>query len=166
MTIILEEGYQTNLGALLIPLRKQIESLNWLVTNLQCWTLGDWSPLIDAWQTQSDSSESGYTVVSGKELYDTFAGQAIQVVWGVFCGVAGVVPTLTHEKVPYADGNRRIWSEPEMFQLAGSEIEIIAFDSSFTLLNFRDEALGRQFLAAFPDGRIIQSPDDMLKSYQ
>ncbi|WP_345071268.1 hypothetical protein [Hymenobacter fastidiosus] len=37
---------------------------------------------------------------------------------------------------------------------------------TFTLVKFRDERLGRQFLEAFPDGRIVQNPDDMLKSCQ
>jgi len=105
-------------------------------------------------------------VVPGKTLYETFVGRDLQVVWGVFCGVAGDVPAIPLEELPYADGNRRIWTEPEAFQLAGSEIEIIAFDSTFTLLKFRDENVGHQFLAALLTGRIIQSPDDMLTSYQ
>lgn len=81
--------------------------------------------------------------------------------WGVFCGIAGNIPTVPLEEVPYADGNRQIWTEPEKFQLEGSEIEIIAFDSSFTLVKFRDESLVRQFLEAFPSGRIVQGPNDM-----
>lgn len=164
MTIILEEGYQTYLRELLPLLRSQVENLNWVVTNLECW--GEPSPLIESWQSQSYDLEPYYSVVRGKVLYETFAGRDLQVVWGVFCGIAGDVPAIPLEELPYADGNRRIWTEPEAFQLAGSEIEIIAFDSTFTLLKFRDESLGLQFLESFPDGRIVQSPDDMLKSYQ
>jgi hypothetical protein len=37
MTIILEEGYQTHLSELLPPIQLQVERLNWLVTDLQCW---------------------------------------------------------------------------------------------------------------------------------
>ncbi|GAA4000106.1 hypothetical protein GCM10022408_08910 [Hymenobacter fastidiosus] len=131
MTIILEEGYQTNLGTLLLPLRQQVENLNWLVTELQCLSLGDWPPLIDTWQSESYNSVPYYSVVPGKIVYETFAGREIQVVWGIFCGVAGNVPTIPLEEVPYADGNRQIWTEPEAFQLASSEIEIVAFDSTF-----------------------------------
>ena len=166
MTIILEEGYQTNLGELLALLGHQVENLNWLVTDLRCLSLGDWPPLIEIWESQSYDSEPYYSVVPGKMLYETFVGRDLQVVWGVFCGVNGDVPAIPLEKLPYADGNRRIWTEPEAFQLAGSEIEIIAFDSTFTLMKFRDESLGLQFLESFHGGRIVQSPDDMLKSYQ
>lgn len=163
MTIVLEEGHQTYLSELLPPIQLQVERMNWLVTDLQCW--GDYSPPIETWQSQSYDAAPYYSVVPGKTLYEAFAGWDMQVVWGVFCGVAGDVPASLPD-VPYADGNRRIWSEPEVFQLASSEIEIIAWDGNFTLLKFRDEALGHQFLEAFPNGRIIRSPDDMMKSYQ
>ncbi|GAA4497998.1 hypothetical protein GCM10023172_14010 [Hymenobacter ginsengisoli] len=163
MTIILEEGYQTYLGKLLPSLRQQVENLTWVITGLECW--GKFSPLIETWQSQSYNSEPYYSVVAGKTFYETFVGQNLQVVWGIFCGIAGNVPAIPFEEVPYADGNRRIWTEPEEFQLAASEIEIIAFDSTFTLLKVRDERLGRQFLEVFSKGRIVQSPDDMLKSY-
>ncbi|WP_226185457.1 hypothetical protein [Hymenobacter nitidus] len=164
MTIILEAGYQTYLSEVLPPIRQQVEKLNWLVTGLQCW--GSDSPLIESWQPSDDSEPYyHYSVLPGKTLYGAFTGQEIQVVWGVFCGIAGDVPAIPPDEVPYADGNRRIWTEPEAFQLAASEIEIVAFDSSFTLVKFRDESLGRQFLEAFPSGRIVQSPGDMLSGY-
>jgi hypothetical protein len=166
MTIILEEGWQTELGRILLPLRQQVENLNWLVTGLQCLSLGDWPPLIETWEWESYHSESCYSVVPGKTLYETFAGQEVQVVWGVFCGICGAIPAMPLEEVPYADGNRRIWTEPEAFQLAASSMEIVAFDSSFTLVKLRDESLGSLFLEAFPSSRIVQSPNDMLRSYQ
>ncbi|TGE22211.1 hypothetical protein E5K00_18360 [Hymenobacter aquaticus] len=164
MTIILEAGYQTYLSEVLPPIRQQVEKLNWLVTGLQCW--GDNSPPIETWHLESYDSAPYYNIVPGQTLYEAFAHREVQVVWGVFCGVPGDIPAIPLEEVPYADGNRRIWTEPEVFLLAASEIEIVAFDSSFTLVKFRDESLGRQFLEAFPSGRIVQSPDDMLKSYQ
>ncbi|MDO7876574.1 hypothetical protein Q5H93_17650 [Hymenobacter sp. ASUV-10] len=164
MTIILQEGYQSYLSELLPPLRQQVEQLNWLVTDLRCW--GKYSPLIETWQAQSYDAAPYYSVVPGKTFYEAFVGWDMQVVWGVFCGVVGDIPAVPPEEVPYADGNRRIWSEPEAFQLAGSEIEIVAFDGTFTLLKFRDETVGRQFLEAFPTGRVVRTPDDMLQSYQ
>ena len=105
-------------------------------------------------------------MVPGKILYEEFVGRDLQVIWDVFCGVAGDILTLPLEDVPYADGNRRIWTNPQDFQLAGSEIEITALDSTFTLLKFQNEGLGRLFLEAFPVGRIIRTSDDVLKSYR
>ncbi|WP_135531997.1 hypothetical protein [Hymenobacter wooponensis] len=163
MTILLKEGYQTYLNKLLLPIREQVEKLNWLVTGLECW--GEYSPSIETWQAKGDSKPY-YSVVSGEKFYEAFVGWNMQVIWGVFCGIVGDIPAIPAEEVPYADCNRRIWCEPEAFQLTVSAIEIIAFDSTFTLLNFRDEKLGFQFLESFPKGRIIRTPDDMLTSYQ
>ncbi|RSK45771.1 hypothetical protein [Hymenobacter perfusus] len=165
MTILLEEGWQTDLDRILPVIRPQIEKLNWVISNLECWHLKEFVPMLEAWQSKMEHSYS-YTVVSGKTLYDTMANQSVQVVWGVFCGIAGDVPDLADDEVPYADGNRQIWTEPEVFQLAASEIEIVAFDSTFTQVKFRDESLGHQFLQAVPQSRIILTPDDMLTSYQ
>lgn len=164
MTILLEEGWQTDLGRILPAIQPQIERLNWVISNLMCWHLQEFVPTVEVWQNQTE--EYYYTVVSGKTLYDTMASQGVQVVWGVFCGIAGNIPNLAADEVPYADGNRQIWTEPEVFQLADAEIEIVAFDSTFTLMKFRDESLGHQFMEAFPEGRIIRTPDDMLTSYQ
>ncbi|MDU0371952.1 hypothetical protein ACFPAF_16240 [Hymenobacter endophyticus] len=165
MTILLEEGWQTDLGRILPAIRPQIEELNWIISNLECWHLNEFVPMVEVWQSQMEHYYS-YAVVSGKTLYDTIANQGVQVVWGVFCGITGDVPNLTVDEVPYADGNRQIWTEPEVFQLAASEIEIIAFDSTFTQVKFRDESLGYHFLRAFPEGRIIRTPDDLLTSHQ
>ncbi|UPL48196.1 hypothetical protein [Hymenobacter sublimis] len=168
MTILLEDPlqfrWQTDLGRLLPSIRQQVEELSWVISNLQCLHLQGVVPAVIDWEKQMEYYYS-YTVVSGKMLYDTFVDKGIQVVWGVFCGISGKVSDLAPNEVPYADGNRELWTEPEGFQLVASEIEIVAFDSSFTLVKFRDESLGRQFLEAFPNGRIVQSPDDMLKSY-
>ena len=164
MTILLEEGWQTDLGRILPAIRPQVEELNWVISNLHCWHLKDFIPAVANWEGKQD--KCNYVVVPGKTLYDTMANRSVQVVWGVFCGIAGEAPDLAADEVPYADGNRQIWTEPEVFQLVASEIEIVAFDSTFTLAKFRDESLGRQFLEAFPQGRIIRTPDDMLTSYQ
>ena len=68
------------------------------------------------------------------------------------------MPDLLEDEVPYADGNKQLWAEPEAFQLQVSEIEIVCVDSSLTLIKFREEDLGNRFLETFTDGRILQNP--------
>ncbi|MBT9391693.1 hypothetical protein KLP40_00845 [Hymenobacter sp. NST-14] len=158
MTILLEDvpqfRWQTDLGRLLPAIRQQVEELTWVISNLQCWHLRDFIPTVAEWEEQMEHHYS-YTVVSGKTLYDTMADTDIQVVWGVFCGVKGNMPALSKDEVPYADGSKEPWTEPKAFQLAASEIEIVCFDSSVTLVKFRDKVIGRQFLKVFPDGKIL-----------
>ena len=68
------------------------------------------------------------------------------------------MPNLLEDEVPYAEGNKQLWSEPEAFQLQASEIEIVCVDSTLTLIKFRDKNLGNQFLKTFTDGQILQNP--------
>lgn len=158
MTILLDElpefRWQTDLGRLLPAIRQQVEKLTWVISNLQCLHIGGLIPTVAEWEEQMEHHYS-YTIVSGKMLYDTMADTDIQVVWGVFCGVMGNVLDLSKDEVPYADGNRELWTKPEAFQLAASEIEIVCFDSDVTLVKFRDENIGRQFLEVFSDGKIL-----------
>lgn len=145
--------WQTDLRRLLPPIRQQVMSLNWLITSLQCWAVADeWPPIISTWEAADP-----YEIVDGRTLYEVFANHDLQAVWGVFCGVAGEVPGLKGNRVPFADGNPKLWTEPEEFLLAISDLEIVCFDSSLTLVKFRNEQLGYQFLRSFPDGRILRN---------
>lgn len=157
MTILLDDSpqfrWQTDFGRLLLPIKRQIEPLEWLVTDLQYHFIDDQLPrIVSAWETAEL-----FVTVSGVALYQAVANRDIQVVWGVFCGVAGKVPDLSDDQVPYADGNRELWTEPEAFLLPQSEIEIVCFDSTVTLVKFRDEALGQQFLEVFPEGKTLRN---------
>ncbi|RSK35477.1 hypothetical protein [Hymenobacter metallilatus] len=158
MTILLENPpqfrWQTDMDNLLPAIRQQVEELNWVISNLQCWHLKDFVPTVADWEKQQENS---YIVIPGKILYDVMVNQGIQIVWGVFCGIAGEVPELSFDEIPYADGNRELWTEPESLQLAAAALEIVCFDSSVTIVKFRNEELGCQFLDAFPDGQVLRT---------
>ncbi|RZK30129.1 MAG: hypothetical protein EOO63_07495 [Hymenobacter sp.] len=162
MTIQLEDTaqfrWQTDFERLLAPLRQQIEPLNWLITDLRYHFIDDQQPQeIPDWDIEW-GTEKQFAVVSGETLWKSVANRDIQVVWGVFCGVSGKMPDVPDDELPYADGNRQMWAEPEAFYLAASKIEIICWDSSLTWIRFRDESVGRQFLLLFPEGQIVRNP--------
>jgi hypothetical protein len=161
MTIQLEDTtqfrWQTDFERLLAPLKQQIEPLNWLITDLRYHFIDDQEPQrISDWDIDWGTKKQ-FAIVAGKVLWESVANRDIQVVWGVFCGILGEVPTIPDDKLPYADGNRQLWTEPEAFQLANSKIEIVCFDSSLTLVKFRDDSLGYQFLQLFPEGQILRN---------
>ena len=162
MTIQLEDTaqfrWQTDFERLLAPLKQQIEPLNWLITDLRYHFIDDQEPQrIPGWDIDW-GTEKQFAIVSGEVLWESVANRDIQVVWGMFCGMLDEVPTIPDDELPYADGNRQLWTEPEAFQLANSKIEIICFDSSLTLVKFRDDSLGYQFLQLFPEGRVLRNP--------
>lgn len=163
MTIQLKDTtqfrWQTDFERLLAPLQQQIKQLNWLITDLRYHFIDDQEPQqIPAWDIEW-GTERQFAIVSGEELWSAVANRGIQVVWGVFCGVVGKILSVPNDELPYADGNRQMWAEPESFQLANAQIEIICWDSSFTWIRFRDEKLGNQFLQLFPEGQILRNPE-------
>jgi hypothetical protein len=56
---------------------------------------------------------------------------------------------VTNENYPYADGDE-VWT-PDLFQNPDAEIEIVCFDSSYTILKFKDEQLSNLFYLKFDE---------------
>ncbi len=155
MTLIIKNTRQiefhTNLNEVVHPFRKEFASLNWLLTN-QEYTLLDYPEKgpIDKLDHASDKIE-----LTGSELLEIIESRHIQFIWGVFCGIRGNFPDIEDNELPYADGNTEIWTEPDQFLLAESEIEIICFDSSYTLVKFRERNLEERFKEKFTDAQIL-----------
>jgi hypothetical protein len=156
MTLILKNTKQvefhTNLSEIVEPFKNEFASLNWLLTN-QDYILLDYEEkgLVDKLDHEPDRIE-----FTGTELLEIVETRYIQFVWGVFCGFKGKIPNLRQEDLPYADCNSDIWTEPDKFLLTDSEIEILCFDSSYTLVKFRDKNLEEQFKDKFPDAQTLK----------
>ncbi len=85
----------------------------------------------------------------------SLSNSASEAIWGVFCGIKGNFPILKKDELPYADCNKGIWTKPDQFFLQQSEIEIICFDGSYTILKFRDKQLEDRFKEKFTDAQIL-----------
>jgi hypothetical protein len=77
----------------------------------------------------------------------------IQFIWGVFCGTKKRILKLDQEQIPYADMNSEIWTSLDKFLLPDSEIEIICFDSSYTIIKFKDKELEERWRIRFTDAK-------------
>ncbi|GAA4305549.1 hypothetical protein [Nibribacter koreensis] len=144
--------FHTNLTEIVEPFKKEFASLNWLLTN-QDYTLLDYpeKSLVDKLDHESDRIE-----FAGPELLDIIENRYIQFIWGVFCGIRGKIPNLEKNELPYADCNAEIWTEPDQFLLAESEIEIICFDGSYTIVKFLDKKLEERFKEKFTDAQLLK----------
>jgi len=155
MALILKNTEQvefyTNLNEVIGPFKKEVALLNWLLTN-QEYTLLDYprKGLVDKLDHSSDRIK-----FIGPELLKIVENRHIQFIWGVFCGINGAIPNLEKDELPYADCNKEIWSKPDQFFLKQSEIEIICFDSSYTIVKFRDKQLEERFREKFSDAQIL-----------
>ena len=52
--------------------------------------------------------------------------------------------------------NSEIWTKPDHFLLPDSEIEIICFDSSYTIIKFKDSELEKRWKMKFTDAKKLK----------
>lgn len=156
MTLILDDTKQlefhTNLSEITEPFKEELKSLNWILTN-QEFILLDYN---DKGLVEKLDHESEIIHFSGKELLDILENRKIQFIWGVFCGTKNKIEKLDHDQIPYADKNREIWTKPDKFLLPDSEIEIICFDSSYTIIKFKDSDLEKRWKTKFKDAKKLK----------
>lgn len=73
----------------------------------------------------------------------------------ITCGVISAVPKdlkllINENDLPFIEGNDLVW-ENGKFQISNSEIEITAFDSSYTIVKFKNQTLSDKFKQYFDE---------------
>ena len=97
------------------------------------WLLSDW---------QGNHFPKGYTesyetiTVKGSELLSNI-DKDFQLLWGVLSGSKQLFNP--DDEIPYAETNKEIWEPYYTIQNKASDIEIIAWDSSYTLITSENE---------------------------
>ena len=151
MALILRDNkimkFHTDLYEIIEPFKDNFKELNWLLTG-QEYTLLDYEEKGVVEKLDHDSKKIEF---KGEELYDIIKNRDIQFIWGVFCGFKNNIPDLAESELPYADLNSKIWKKPNKRLAKGSEIEIICFDSSCTILKTKRSSIKKQFLEKFPE---------------
>jgi hypothetical protein len=75
----------------------------------------------------------------------------IQIIWGVFVGILKTQEIEPSQiDLPFADGNGQIWKNGNL-QVEQAKIEIIAWDSSYTIVKFTDPSMSEKFKAYFQE---------------
>ncbi len=155
MTVLLENTKQidffTDLSKVIVPFVDHFRKLNWFVTDLEYIVLDKLGEL-DGLKYNDNA-----ITISGEQLLKTIQSRQIQFVWGVFTGFSGGVPQLPDSRLPYADGNRELWTNPDKFQVTTAEIEIVCWDSSATIIKFKDLQLLKDFIKLFPDSKELKN---------
>ena len=120
---------------------------DWLLTDIECFPrdgggLPDWL------------FGRGSVVVAGETLAEFLSHREVQFVWAVLSAFPiGEVPdsaTLPDQDCPYADGNPALWRGEPSVQHPRAELEIVCWDSSFTILIARETPVESAFREAFP----------------
>ena len=134
--------YHTNLNILLEPIKDDITDLKWLISDLDINTS-------EMEKLPINHEKDGF-LISSQEM-GTICETDTQIVWGVFSGIGKNVELKTDKiEFPYAEGNAEIWKNGNL-QVENSKIEIIAWDSSYTIVKFTDKKMSDKFKEYFEE---------------
>lgn len=142
---ILEKGeqYYTHMAKVFNAIENEQLKYNWLITECECYP-GD--------KNIDEIFSKEYIWISGKQLTEIIRKDDFQFIWGVFSGFS---PKVTLEDIlrydlPFADGYKGFWVNNVGIQHPLAEVEIVAWDSSLTLLISKDDKLVQKFRSNFP----------------
>lgn len=75
----------------------------------------------------------------------------IQIVWGVISAInKSENPKFDKNNSPFVEGNDNIWIN-DNFQVENAIFEITAWDSSYTIIKFKDSELSKKFKLYFDE---------------
>ena len=134
--IVIEEGEQfyTDLKGILNMLGSSVTDYNWLISGYECYP------------QDSDISKifkGNPVIISHSEMYRILEKENFQWIWGVFSAIKGDISKeeIFSHPIPFAEGNSNIWKVPVSIQHPLAEIEIVAWDSSESIVICKDDAL-------------------------
>ena len=142
---ILEKGeeWYTELGRVFDAIHDRQKEYNWLITDVEYYS----DKILDY------SVDRGNCFwLTGEELTCMERTEDRQWIWAVLSGFDKRIPLeeILSSPRPYADGYPGFWKNPLTLQHPLASVEIVAFDSTLTLLLSREKSLVDDFRSAFP----------------
>jgi hypothetical protein len=137
------EQYYTYMSKVFNAIEDEQLKYNWLITDCECYPQDE---------SLNELFSKEYVWISGKHLTDIINKEDFQFIWGVF---SGFLPEVTLEEIlkfnlPFADGYGGFWVDNVGIQHPLSTIEIVAWDSSLTLLISEYDDLVQKFMHNLP----------------
>lgn len=138
-------NFHTNLSQTLKPILEYVENYNWFLCDLDF--IADKSLPINF-------DEDSFKLNS--EEFLKIVNSETQIIWGVISAVPkNIEIEIDKNNLPFVEGNEMIWKN-DNFQVKNSEIEIIAFDSSFTIVKFKNQTISEKFKTYFEEAIILE----------
>ncbi|MCJ8155647.1 DUF2691 family protein [Chryseobacterium sp. SSA4.19] len=130
-------SFHTHLFEILKPIWKDLSECNWVLTDLDFMSDNE-IPI---------NFDHDYFIFNREEFEKLYQSHT-QMIWGIISAVPQgislnekIISTLSAE-------DARVWESDE-FLIPESIVEIIAFDSSYTIVKFKDEKLSNMFKEYF-----------------
>jgi hypothetical protein len=156
MELILESSdkirFHTDLQIIIEPFMNTFKELYWTLFDYEYMILEQ--NIEDGFKDLKPGLD--YLQFNGQRLYEIVSKVNIQFNWGVFIGTKELLKVDSIQNLPFVDGNEDIWNKPNTFLNQFSEIEIISFDSSSTIVKFRDLELAKKWQSVFKEAKMIK----------
>ncbi|MEO6522970.1 MAG: hypothetical protein ABIN91_14910 [Mucilaginibacter sp.] len=133
--------YHTHLNEILEPIIDEVKNYNWILADIE-----HGGSLVEL----PINMDEEYCILT-PDKFDVILKADVQFYWGVILGIpANKNITIDENNIPFAEGNEFIWKNDNI-QYPDAEIEIVCFDSGYTIVKFKSEPLSNQFRAYFPE---------------
>lgn len=138
-------GYHTDMRQVFKAIGDQQQNYNWLITNIEC----NHDP-----DSRMQYPYSDYVWMSGKEITELVYKHDIQFIWAVFSGFEPHIhlEDILKEPLPSAE-NPDLWGTHPKVQHSMATLEIVAWDSTLTLLLSKEVSISRSFRRSFPEAK-------------
>ena len=134
--------FHTDLKTLLFPIENDIQNFKWFFSDLEINT--------SEFDNIPINHNEDFFNISNYEM-NLIRNSDTQIIWGVMSAIElNQLINIDLNNLPFADGNDKVWSINN-FQIEGSIIEIIAWDSSYTIIKFRNKNLSDKFKKYFDE---------------
>ncbi len=137
------EGYYTYMKKLFQAIENEQTKYNWLITNYECYPNDE---------KISHIFSKEYIWISGEQFTEIINKEDFQFIWGVLSGFSKEITleeVLKYE-LPFADGYEGFWIDNVELQHPFDNVEIVAWDSSLTIIISKDDNIVEKFMNYFP----------------
>jgi len=135
--------FHTNLKETLQPIWNDLTDYDWILADLEYMPNGNIIPI---------DYEHDYFLLNHEQFDDLYQSQ-IQIIWGIISAIPkntnldlSLISILSAE-------DENVWKSNK-YLIQESFLEIVAFDSGYTILKFKDENLSNQFKEYFKEQAI------------
>lgn len=152
-----EIEYYTFLGPIFEAIHNKQCDYNWLITELNTnWVPDNFLDYFEHYRINEGywDRDNRYWI-SGTQLTELINDYNIQFIWGVLSGFSKSeqIDINNLDVVPFADGNTAFWKPGVTVQHPKSEIEIVCWNSTLTLLISKDQSVVNDFREYFKEAR-------------
>lgn len=137
------EEYCTHLYRIFTGINMVQKDYNWLITDIVAY------PKTKEYQ---DLFSKEYCWLSGEELTNIIEKEDFQWIWGVLSGFEKSIDIkeILNHSLPYTDDYEGFWKNPLSLQHPLASLEIVAWDSSLSLIISKSKQIIDNFRLTFP----------------